>query len=72
MLVTLREGIEMFLIVAIAATYLRKTDRAGLLSAVRWGTVTAVAASVALGTLLAEVAVLPLWEGVLSSWPRSS
>ncbi len=37
MLVTLREGIEMFLIVAIAATYLRKTDRAGLLSAVRWG-----------------------------------
>jgi hypothetical protein len=27
MLVTLREGIEMFLIVAIAATYLRKTGR---------------------------------------------
>jgi len=66
MLVTLREGIEMFLIVAIAAAYLRKTDRAELLPAVRWGTVTAVAASVALGTLLAEVAVIPLWEGVLS------
>ena len=66
MLVTLREGIEMFLIVAIAAAYLRKTDRAELLPAVRWGTVTAIAASVALGTMLAEVAVLPLWEGVLS------
>jgi high-affinity iron transporter len=66
MLVTLREGIEMFLIVAIAAAYLRKTDRAELLPAVRWGTVTAVAVSVALGTLLAEVAVIPLWEGVLS------
>jgi high-affinity iron transporter len=66
MLVTLREGIEMFLIVAIAAAYLRKTDRAELLPAVRWGTVTAVIASIALGTLLAEVAVIPLWEGVLS------
>jgi high-affinity iron transporter len=66
MLVTLREGIEMFLIVAIAATYLRKTGRAGLLPAVRWGTAAAIAASVAIGTLLAEVAVVPLWEGVLS------
>jgi len=66
MLVTLREGIEMFLIVAIAAAYLRKTDRAKLLPAVRWGTVTAVIVSIALGTLLAEVAVIPLWEGVLS------
>lgn len=66
MLVTLREGIEMFLIVAIAAAYLRKTGRAELLSAVRWGTVTAVIASVALGTLLAEVAVIPLWEAILS------
>jgi len=66
MLVTLREGIEMFLIVAIAAAYLRKTERAGLLPAVRWGTAVAIAASVAIGTLLAEVAVVPLWESVLS------
>jgi len=48
LLVTLREGIEMFLIVAIAATYLRKSGRAALLSAVGWGTATAVAASVVL------------------------
>src|SRR6267143_284998 len=62
LLVTLREGIEMFLIVAIAATYLRKSGRAALLSAVGWGTATAVAASVVLGTWLAEVAVLPKLE----------
>ena len=66
MLVTLREGIEMFLIVAIAATYLRKTGRAALLPAVRWGTGTAILASVAIGTVLAEKAVTPLSEGVLS------
>ncbi|HEX9397249.1 MAG TPA: FTR1 family protein [Burkholderiales bacterium] len=66
LLVTLREGIEMFLIVAIAAAYLRKTGRAGLLTAVGWGTATAVVASVALGVWLAESAVSPLWESVLS------
>jgi high-affinity iron transporter len=65
-LVTLREGIEMFLIVAIAVTYLRKTGRAALLSAVTWGTAAAVAASVVLGTWLAEVAVLPKWESLLA------
>lgn len=65
-LVTLREGIEMFLIVAIAASYLRKTGRARLLPAVAWGTLTAVGASVVLGTWLAEVAVIPLWEAVLA------
>jgi high-affinity iron transporter len=65
-LVTLREGIEMFLIVAIAASYLRKTGRSSLLSAVAWGTSTAIAASVVLGTWLAEIAVIPLWEGVLA------
>jgi high-affinity iron transporter len=65
-LVTLREGIEMFLIVAIAATYLRKTGRAALLSAVGWGTAFAVLVSVALGTWLAEKAVTPRWESVLA------
>jgi high-affinity iron transporter len=66
LLVTLREGIEMFLIVAIAATYLRKSGRAALFSAVGWGTATAIAASVVLGTWLAEVAVLPKWEALLA------
>lgn len=66
LLVTLREGIEMFLIVAIAAAYLRKTGRAALLSAVAWGTAGAILASVVLGVWLAEVAVLPKWEALLA------
>src|SRR5229473_4876928 len=66
LLVMLREGIEMFLIVAIAAAYLRKTGRGALLSAVAWGTATAVVASVVLGVWLAEVAVLPKWEALLA------
>ena len=66
LMVTLREGIEMFLIVAIAAAYLRKTGRAALLPAVWWGTAAAVAASAALGGWLAEVAVLPFRQGVLA------
>jgi high-affinity iron transporter len=66
LLVTLREGIEMFLIVAIAAAYLKKTGRGALLSAVAWGTALALAASVILGTWLAEVAVTPKWEAILA------
>src|SRR4051812_32143828 len=66
LLVTLREGIEMFLIVAIAASYLSKTGRSSLLSAVWAGAAVALAASVVLGTWLAEVAVLPKWEALLA------
>lgn len=66
LLVSLREGIEMFLIVAIAAAYLRQTGRAALLPAVAWGTVAAVLASVVLGVGLAETAVTPRSEALLS------
>jgi high-affinity iron transporter len=66
LIVTLREGIEAFLIVAIAAAYLNKTGRATLLPAVWWGTGAAVLLSVLLGVFLAEVAVLPIWEAVLA------
>src|SRR5260221_9882048 len=66
LLVTLREGIEMFLIVAIAVAYLRKTGRAALLPAVTWGTCVAVLASVILGVWLAEVAVVQKWEALLA------
>lgn len=64
--VTLREGIEAFLIVAIAATYLGKTGRAALLPAVWWGTGTAVLLSVVLGGFLSELVVIPLYEGLLA------
>jgi len=66
MVVTLREGIEMFLIVAIAAAYLTKTGRGALLSAVWAGTAAAVLASAVIGIWLAEHVVLPFWEGVLA------
>jgi high-affinity iron transporter len=66
LVVTMREGIEAFLIVAIAAAYLRKTGRDALLPAVWWGGVAAVLLSVVLGAFLAEYAVTPLYEGVLA------
>jgi high-affinity iron transporter len=66
LVVTLREGIEMFLIVAIAAAYLRKTGRAALLPAVWWGTGAAVLTSFVLGVFLAEFAAQPFWQGVLA------
>jgi high-affinity iron transporter len=66
LVVTLREGIEMFLIVAIAAAYLRKTGRQGLLPAVHWGAGSAIVLSTILGVWLAETVVTPFWEGVLA------
>src|SRR5258706_12459433 len=67
LVVTLREGIEAFLIVAIAIAYLRKTGREGLVPAAWWGTGIAVALSIVLGVFLAEFAVLPIWEAVLAA-----
>lgn len=67
LVVTLREGIEAFLIVAIAVAYLRKTGRDSLVPAAWWGTGAAVSLSVVLGVFLAEVAVLPIWEAVLAA-----
>jgi len=66
LIVTLREGIEAFLIAAIAAAYLRKTGRVGLLPAVWWGAAVAAALSLVLGLKLAEQAVTPRWEGALA------
>jgi high-affinity iron transporter len=64
--ITLREGIEAFLIVAIALAYLRKTRRAALVPAVFWGAGAGVSFSLILGIKLAEFAVQPIWEGVLA------
>ena len=65
--ITLRESIEAFLIVAITLAYLRKSGRTALLPAAYWGTGVAVALSIVLGVALAEVAVQPLWEGILAA-----
>jgi high-affinity iron transporter len=64
--VTLREGLEAFLIVAISLAYLKKTGRAALIPAVRWGIVVSILLSIGAGVLLARAANQALWEGVLA------
>ena len=66
LLVTLREGIEAFLIVAITLAYLRKTHRVALGSAVLWGTGVGVALSVLAGYFFGQAENKPLWEGFLA------
>lgn len=63
---TLREGLEAFLIVAITVACLRKSSRSGLLPAAWWGAAAGVLLSMVLGTALAEFAVQPVWEGTLA------
>jgi high-affinity iron transporter len=64
--ITLREGLEAFLIVAISLAYLKKTGRAHLAAAVRWGIGIAVAVSIGAGLLLERARNQSLWEAVLA------
>src|SRR6476660_3604584 len=64
--ITLREGLEAFLIVAISLAYLKKTGRADLAAAVRWGVVIAIAVSIGAGLLLGRARNQSLWEAVLA------
>jgi high-affinity iron transporter len=64
--ITLREGIEAFLIVAISLAYLRKAGRRELAAAVHWGIVVAVAISAAGGYLLYHAANQEWLEGPLA------
>ena len=64
--ITLREGLEAFLIVAISLAYLKKTGRSALIPAVRWGIAASVLLSIGAGLLLAKAANQSLWEGVLA------
>ena len=64
--ITLREGLEAFLIVAISLAYLRKSGRAELAKAVHWGIVTAVAVSAVGGYLLYNAANQEWLEGPLA------
>jgi high-affinity iron transporter len=65
-MITLREGIEAFLIVAITLAYLRKTGRASLAGAVYAGVGVAVMSSWLASLLFARAENQPLWEGVLA------
>jgi high-affinity iron transporter len=64
--ITLREGLEAFLIVAISLAYLRKSGRGELARAVRWGIVVAVATSAVGGYLLFNAANQEWLEGPLA------
>jgi high-affinity iron transporter len=63
--ITLREGLEAFLIVAISLAYLRRTGRRPLVPAVHWGILASVALSIGAGLLLQRARNQALWEGVL-------
>jgi high-affinity iron transporter len=64
--ITLREGLEAFLIVAISLAYLRKTGRPGLVSAVHWGIGVSIVVSIGAAILFQQANNQALWEGILA------
>jgi high-affinity iron transporter len=67
LLICFREGLEAFLIIAIASLYLRRANNQPLLQAVRFGLVTAIAGCAGLGVILAQLgAMSSAWAGVMA------
>ena len=64
--ITLREGLEAFLIVAISLAYLRKTGRQSLVPAVHWGIGVSILLSIGAAVLFQRASNQALWEGVLA------
>jgi high-affinity iron transporter len=64
--ITLREGLEAFLIIAISLAYLRKSGRRELISAVHWGIGLSVLLSIGAAYLFQQASNQALWEGVLA------
>jgi high-affinity iron transporter len=64
--ITLREGLEAFLIVAISLAYLRKSGRRELVPAVQWGIALSVLISIGAALLFRRAANQALWEGILA------
>ncbi len=64
--ITLREGLEAFLIVAISLAYLRKSGREELIPAVHWGIALSILLSIGAAYLFQRAANQALWEGVLA------
>ena len=64
--ITLREGLEAFLIVAISLAYLRKSGRRELVPAVRWGIAFSIVISIGAALLFQRAANHALWEGTLA------
>ena len=65
-IITLREGLEAFLIVAISLAYLRKTGRTQLVPAVHWGIGLSILVSLGAAYLFNKASNQALWEGVLA------
>jgi len=66
LVITLREGLEAFLIVAISLAYLRQSGRTALIAAVRWGIAAALVVSALGGWLLYNAANQEWLEGPLA------
>ncbi len=67
LLISFREGLEGFLIVAIATLYLRRTGREHLLSAVRSGLALSVTLCLILGYILSRIGEMsPIAAGVMA------
>jgi high-affinity iron transporter len=64
--ITLREGLEAFLIIAISLAYLRKSGRHALIPAVHWGIGVSVVLSIGAAWLFSKASNQALWEGVLA------
>ncbi len=66
LVITLREGVEGALAIAIVLLYLRKTGRQGLAGAVWWGLAIALAASLAGAYVIQRIAInSEIFEGIL-------
>lgn len=67
LMITFREGLEAFLIIAITTAYLIKTGGQHLVPYVKYACYVAIALCAALGIKLAEIGGLtPFWEGMLA------
>ena len=64
--ITLREGLEAFLIVAISLAYLKKSQQHRLIGAVHWGIGVSLLLSIGAAYLFSQAANQALWEGVLA------
>lgn len=67
LLICFREGLEAFLVIAVATLYLRRTLQVGLVGAVRWGLLVALAGCAVLGVVLSRIgAMSTVWAGVMA------
>ena len=64
--ITLREGLEAFLIIAISLAYLRKSKRSELIPAVHWGIASSVVLSIGAAIVFYRARNQALWEGLLA------